>query len=53
LAYNYDINRASNFSYDVDMDDTKYQEDIELEKSTDKPTKSLNSISKTIETQAL
>ena len=42
LAYNYDINRASNFSYDANLD---YEEDIiESEESIDNSTKSWKSI---------
>ena len=52
LAYNYDIDRASNFTYDSDFD--AYEEaDLETEEATDYSTKSLNTLSKTTETQAL
>ena len=48
LAYNYDVNRASNFVYD------DYEEDvIEAEESADNSVKSLNSLSKIAETQTL
>lgn len=52
LAYNYETDRASNFSYNADIDDD-YEEDIEMEESNDNSTKSLNSISKMSETQTL
>lgn len=52
LAYNYDTDRASNFTYDADIDD--YREDAaENEESTDYSAKSLNFIPKIAETQAL
>ena len=42
LAYNYNTNRASNFMYDVDMDDAEYEEDIlETEETLDYTIKSL------------
>ena len=46
LAYNYDIDRASNFMYDSDFDD--YEEDVETEETADYFTSS-----KAAETQAL
>ena len=49
LAYNYDLDRASNFSYDDDINDAIYEEDIETEESADYSTKSL----KSTETQSL
>ena len=49
LAYNYDMDRASNFSYDDDINDAIYEEDIETEESADYSTKSL----KSTETQSL
>ena len=49
LAYNYNMNRASNFSYDYDINDVTYEEDIETEESADYSTKSL----KPAETQSL
>ena len=54
LAYNYDTDRARNFSYDVDVDNVEYEEDIEeVDKTTDYSTKSLKSVSRLAETQAL
>ena len=52
LAYNYDTDRASNFSYDADMDND-YEEAIETEESNDNFTKSLKFTSKMYETQTL
>lgn len=52
LAYNYDTDRASNFSYDADMDND-YEETIETEESNDNFTKSLKFTSKMYETQTL
>lgn len=49
LTYNYDINRASNYTYDAEYE----EDDIEIEESADYSTKSLNSVSKIAETQAL
>ena len=52
LAYNYDIDRASNFTYDPEFD--AYEEDgIETEESTDYSTKTFNTLSKSTETQAM
>ena len=51
LAYNYDTDRASNFTYDSDFD--TYEEDVETEEATDYSTKSFNTLSKSTETQAL
>ena len=49
LAYNYDVNKASNFYYDsVDADDV-YEEDIEVEEAT----KWINTNNSLIKTQAL
>lgn len=49
LAYNYDESRASNFTYNADMDDVEYEEDIEeTEESIN-----LNSVSKIARTQSL
>ena len=54
LAYNYDIDRASNFSYDVDIDDIDYEEDVvETEEATDNSTNSLKFTSKIAKTQSL
>ena len=54
LAYNYDTDRARNFSYDADVDNVEYEEDIEeVDKTTDYSTKSLKSVSRLAETQAL
>ena len=54
LAYNYDVDRASNFMYDVDVDDFDYEEEtIETEEAADYSTKSLSSVSKMAETQTL
>ena len=49
LAYNYDLDRASNFSYDDDINDATYEEDIETEENANYSTKSL----KSTETQSL
>ena len=49
LAYNYDMDRASNFSYDDDINDAAYEEDIETEENANYSTKSL----KSTETQSL
>lgn len=49
LAYNYDMDRASNFSYDDDINDAAYEEDIEAEENANYSTKSL----KSTETQSL
>ena len=43
LAYNYDLDRASNFSYDDDINDAAYEEDIETEENANYSTKSLKS----------
>ena len=43
LAYNYDMDRASNFSYDDDINDAAYEEDIETEENANYSTKSLKS----------
>lgn len=51
LAYSYDLDRASNFIYDADMDDIDDEE--EIEETADYSTKSLNSVSKVAETQSL
>ena len=51
LAYSYDLDKASNFVYDADMDDIDYEE--EIEETADYSTKSLNSVSKVTETQSL
>ena len=51
LAYNYDIDRASNFMYDSEFN--AYEEDIETEEATDYSTKSINNSSKTAKTQSL
>ncbi len=51
LAYNYDTDRVSNFTYNSDFD--TYEEDVETEEVTDYSTKSLNTLSKSTETQAL
>lgn len=51
LAYSYDLDRASNFIYDADMDDIDDEE--EIEETVDYSTKSLNSVSKVAETQSL
>ena len=53
LAYNYDTDRASNFSYDADIDDDYREDSVEYEESDDYSTKSLNSISKMTETKTL
>ncbi len=53
LAYNYNTSRASNFSYNSDIDSINNQEDIEFEETADESTKSLNSISRMVETQTL
>lgn len=54
LTYNYDVDKASNFIYDADIDDIDYEEEsIETEEVADYSTKSLNSISKLAETQTL
>ena len=42
LAYSYDLDRASNFIYDADMDDIDDEE--EIEETADYSTKSLNSV---------
>ena len=48
------MDRASNFSYDADIDDDYYEEEfIETEEFNDNSMKSLNSTSKMAETQAL
>lgn len=51
LAYNYDVNMASNFTYDAVIDDAEYEEDIE--QSADYSIRSLNPISKIADTKAL
>ena len=51
LAYSYDLDRASNFIYDADMDDIDDEE--EIEETADYSTKSLNSVPKVAETQSL
>ncbi len=52
LAYNYNTNRASNYTYDSEFD--AYEEDgIDTEESRDYSTKSFNTLSKTTETKAL
>ena len=54
LTYNYDVDRASNFVYDADMDDFDYEEaSIETEEINDSSIKSLNSVSKKAEIQTL
>ena len=54
LAYDYDVNNASNFTYDADIDDIDYEEDaLEIEESDDYSIKSPNLLSKFAETQAL
>lgn len=54
LAYYYDTNKASNFTYDINEANEIYEEDaLEREETEDHSTKSLNSISKIVETQAL
>jgi hypothetical protein len=52
LAYNYDVDRASNFVYDADVDDFDYEDSIETEETTDN-SKSLNFLSKIAETESL
>ena len=51
LAYNYDTSKASNFTYNADIDDFDYEETVE--ESADYSTKSLNSVSKIAKTQSL
>lgn len=53
LAYSYDTSRASNFSYDTDINASDEQESEEFDESVDESTKSLNSISRIVETQIL
>ena len=54
LTYIYDIDKASNFIYNADVDDFDYEEDIiEDEEVIDNSAKSLNYLSKMSETQSL
>ena len=53
LTYNYDTDRASNFSYDADIDDDYEKEDLETKESNDNSTKSSIFTSKIAETQTL
>ena len=54
LAYNYGINKASNFVYNADVDDFDYEEDaVETEEIADNSTKPLNFVSKIAEAQTL
>ena len=54
LAYNYDVDKASNFVYNADVDDFDYEEDaIETEEIADNPTNPLNFVSKIAEAQTL
>ena len=52
LVYNYDTDRASNFTYDSEFD-TYEEGDIETEEVTDYSTKTFNTLSKSTETQAM
>ena len=54
LAYNYDVDKASNFVYNADVDDFDYEEDaVETEEIADNSTKPLNFVSKIAEAQTL
>ena len=50
LTYNYDVDRASNFVYDVDIEDI---DSLETEEATDNSKKSFNSVLKIAEAQTL